>query len=79
VNAQDEDIAHLLSLSIEAKEHAEAGVKELQGASRYISVQQQQRFMVFYVLVMFLAAYWMFGTGNAAEQGNGSVSVVGEP
>jgi hypothetical protein len=78
VNAQDDDIEHLLSLSIDAKEHAEAGVKQLQGASQYYSVQQQQRFLVFYMLLMIIGTYWMIGTSNAAE-GDIDVSVVGGP
>lgn len=79
MDAQDEDIEHLLSLSIEAKEQAESGVKQLQGASQYYTVQQQQRFMVFYMFLMIIGAYWMFGTSNAAEQGDVAGSAVGGP
>ena len=66
IKAQDEDIDNLLSFSIEAEQHAQEGVKQLQRASRYYSVKQQQRFMVVYVLVMVFGAYWIFGTSNKA-------------
>ena len=58
-------------MSIEASEQAQAGVKHLLRINQQRELMQQRRVHALLVFVMFIGAFWMFGTNPDDGSGDG--------
>lgn len=61
INDQEDDIENLQSLSIEAREHASAGVQHLLRINQQREMKQRRTYLLVMILVM-LGIVWIFGT-----------------
>ena len=61
IDAQEDDIENLQSLSIEARDHASAGVRQLLRINQQRETKQRRTYLLGMILVM-VGILWIFGT-----------------
>ncbi|CAB9517071.1 expressed unknown protein [Seminavis robusta] len=64
VDDQGDQIESLQTNSMEAKDHAENGLKHLQHVNQQYDLQQQRRILCLYAILMLVGILWMFGAST---------------
>ena len=71
IDSQEDDIENFQSMSIEASEQAQAGVKHLMRINQQRELTQQRRAYSLLALIMLIGAFWVFGSTADDDNGNG--------